>query len=233
MKDFLIVANIKNNLLVKDIITYLEQIKEYDGNNLVICPPSIYIPYFLKNKFDVGIQNVCHEICTGEILPIQASDMGIKYTIVGHSDRRILLNESEIDINKKVQDSVNNGLKVILCVGETLEEKSMMKTTRVLNRQLQSGLRNVKNFENIIIAYEPIWAIGTGKTPNNQDIKDAVTYIKEVVSSISGYNDIHVIYGGSVDLENIELLKKIPNLNGVLVGKSSLDADKLIELTKK
>ena len=183
MKDFLVVANLKSSLLAKDLVPYLNTINECKEKNLVICPTSIYVPYFLKHNYKVGLQNIFYDdvSCTGEITAKQASSIGISYVIVGHSDRRKNFNETEGDINKKIKNCLDSGLKVILCVGESLEEKNMMKTSRVLKRQLMSDLRGINELDNVYIAYEPIWAIGTNKIPSNQDIKEVSKYIKEIV----------------------------------------------------
>ena len=123
---FLVVANLKFNMLVSDIAVYLKKINTLENKNLVICPTSIYTPYFLKQNYKVGLQNVYFESeghYTGEISPLQASKMGVEFAIVGHSDRRIYFGEDDVDINKKVLECLKNNLKVILCVGETNEEK--------------------------------------------------------------------------------------------------------------
>lgn len=234
MKDFLVVANLKSSLLAKDLVPYLNTINECKEKNLVICPTSIYVPYFLKHNYQVGLQNIFYDdvSCTGEITAKQASSIGISYVIVGHSDRRKNFNETEGDINKKIKNCLDSGLKVILCVGESLEEKNMMKTSRVLKRQLMSDLRGINELDNVYIAYEPIWAIGTNKIPSNQDIKEVSKYIKEIVLETNNYQDIKVLYGGSVDENNIELIKKVPNICGVLIGHNSLDVKKLLKIVE-
>lgn len=236
MKQFLVVANLKMNLLTKDLIPYLNIVNECKEKNLIMFPSSIYIPYFLKHEYQVGIQNVYYEnesSYTGEISPKQASSMGVSYALIGHSDRRLHFNETDADINKKIIKCLESGLKVILCIGETLEERNMMKTSRVLKRQLMSDLRGVTDFSNVYIAYEPIWAIGTGRTPSNQDIKDVVNYIKEMVLELNQYEDVKVLYGGSIDENNIDFVKMIPNICGVIVGNHSKDARKILKIVQK
>lgn len=235
MKEFLVVANLKTNLLAKDLIPYLNTINECKEKRLVICPTSIYVPYFLKHDYQVGMQNINYEegSYTGEVSPKQAVSIGISHVIIGHSNRRTKFNETDSDINKKIINCLENGLKVILCIGETLEERNMMKTSRVLKRQLMSDLRGVNNLDNVYIAYEPIWAIGSGKTPSNQDIKEVTKYIKEIVFELNKYEDVKVLYGGSIDEENIELISRIPNISGVLVGNTSVDAKKLLTIVEK
>lgn len=235
MNHFLVVANLKTGLLAHDLVSYLKEINQYDGNNLVICPTSIYVPYFLKQKYKVGLQNIHYENSisnTGEITPSQAAGIGVKYVIIGHSQRK-KVNETDNDINKKVIESVKQGLNVILCVGETKEERDMVKTSVVLKKQLTHALRNVSDFSHIIIAYEPIWAIETSKLPSNQDISSVASYIKQIVFELYNYDDIKVMYGGSIDDNNIDMIKKISNICGVLVGITALNPKKLLTIVEK
>lgn len=236
MKSFLVVANLKMNLSAKQLIPYLNKINSYSKNNLVICPTSIYIPYFLKHSYKVGIQNIFYEnegSYTGEISPFQASSLGIEYAIVGHSNRRILFHETDLEIHKKIMKCLENKLKVVVCIGETLEEKNMMKTSSVLKKQIMMDLRGIQDLSNVYIAYEPVWAIGSKKVPSNQDIKDTVNYIKELVMESNQYENVKVLYGGSIDEENIELITKISNIDGILLGNSALNAEQLLTIMKK
>ena len=158
--------------------------------------------------------------------------MKIKFTILGHSERRIFFKETDIDINKKIHEAIKYNMKVIFCIGETLEERNLLKTTKVLKRQLVNGLKDIDEtmYDNIIIAYEPVWAIGTNITPTNKEIKDAVDYIKMVLNEILGKNNIRILYGGSVNKKNIKELNKIDNISGFLVGGASTDADKFLKI---
>lgn len=232
----LIVGNLKMNLLADDISNYIKQLEGQKLNEqIVICPSSIYIPYFLKQSYKVGIQNIFFRgkgAYTGEISPSQAASLGVKYAIVGHSERRGYFNESDQDINKKVVMALKNGLEVILCIGETAEEKNLLKTACILKRQLLNGLRNLEEqqLNHITIAYEPVWAIGTNVIPTNKDIEDSILYIKGIVSEYLKYEDIPVMYGGSVNDENILELNKIPNVSGFLVGGASTDAKKFLKI---
>ena len=208
MENKIIIANHKMNMDAKEISTYLSELGKIDTKNVVICPTSIYIPYFLKKKFKVGIQNTfIHESgsYTGEVSPKQARSLGVSYTILGHSERRIYLDETDTFINKKVLEALANGLKVILCIGETLEEKNMLKTDRILKRQVINALRDVELVDNVIIAYEPIWAIGTGIVPSNKEISSTISYIKTIIDNLYHDNDVKIIYGGSVTEKNINI----------------------------
>lgn len=230
----IVVANLKMNLTVIEISNYLEEIKEViNSKRVVICPTSIYIPYFLKKKYSVGIQNIAETedgAYTGEVSAGQVSSMGIKYAIVGHSERRQLFSETDTVVNKKVLLGIKNKLTIILCIGETKEEKDMLKTDRVLKRQLINALRDINNsdIKNIIIAYEPIWSIGTGNIPKNKDIITITMFIKGIVNNLYHEEiDIPVLYGGSVNEKNIGELNEIEEISGVLVGGASLNAKKI------
>lgn len=235
----IVVANLKMNMMASSIDSYLNYInKKIETEDFIVCPTSIYVPYFLNKKYSVGIQNVFFKnegAYTGEVSARQARSLGIKYTIIGHSERRTYFDESETDINKKVLQALNNNLKVIFCVGETLEEKNLLKTDKVLKRQLTYGLKNIKieDLENIYIAYEPVWSIGSGNVLDNETIEKIVYYIKSIVMSMYDINDVNVLYGGSVDDKNIKILNKIKNISGFLVGSASLDPKKITNIVKE
>lgn len=232
----IIIGNLKMNLLAADISEYLEKINMSElGEQVIICPSTIYIPYFLKQSYKVGIQNIFFRdsgAYTGEISAAQVASLGVKYAMIGHSERRLYFKESDQDINKKIVVALKYGLEVILCIGETGEEKNLLKTARVLKRQLLNALRNLeeKDFDHIVIAYEPVWAIGTNVLPTNKDITDTISYIKGIVSEYFRYEDIPVIYGGSVNDKNIEELNKIPNVSGFLVGGASTNPKEFLKI---
>lgn len=222
----LIVGNLKNYMTASDIAKYLKKIDKIEG--VVICPSNFFIPYFLKKKFDVGIQNIyLDKTCTGEITAKQAKSLGISYAIIGHSERRNNFNETNMEINEKIKEAINDNLKVILCIGETLEEKGNNQTLEILEKQIKECLDNI-SLDNIIIAYEPIWAIGTNIIPTVNEIEENIKKIKEIVNK-----DIKVLYGGSVNSNNISDIIKVTD--GVLIGKASTDIDeflKIIEVVK-
>jgi len=233
MENKLIIANHKMNMDANQVNEYLKELGKIENKNVVICPTSIYIPYFLKKKYKVGIQNTfIHDSgsYTGEVSPNQAKSLGVSYTILGHSERRIYLDETDTLINKKVLEALNAGLKVILCIGETLEERNMLRTDRVLKRQVINALRNVEQIDNIIIAYEPIWAIGTGIVPTNKEISATNSYIKTIVDNLYPDNNVKIIYGGSVNEKNIKELNKIKEVDGFLVGGASLNTKAFLKI---
>lgn len=232
MANKLIVGNIKMNMRFGEIANYLQLFKNIDSKNIVICPSYIYIPYFLKYKFDVGSQNVCANLdggYTGEISAKQLASIGVKYTIVGHSERRINLGETDIDINKKIKCSLKSKLKVILCVGETLEELNMLKKDIVLKKQIRNALYDIEDLSDVYIAYEPVWSIGTNKIPTNEEIEKTILYIKQLVFDMFN-KEIKVIYGGSINEKNISKLNKIDILDGFLIGSASINPNQFIQI---
>ena len=225
-KNKLIVGNQKMYMSPNEVGEYLKSIiGKITTSNVIICPSSIYIPYFLKHKFSVGVQNVCSDnegARTGEISAKQVSDFGIKYSLVGHSERRINFFEDNDLINKKIKNLLEHNIKPILCIGETNEEKNLLKTNKVLKSEIVTCLKNInaEDFDKIIIAYEPIWEIGTNRIPTMEEIKNNVKYIKETIRKIYK-TEVKVLYGGSINTNNIEKLNKIDCLDGFLIGGSS------------
>ena len=224
----LVVANLKMSMTTSDVNNYLKKVCSLNNRSLIICPTAIYIPYFLKQSFAVGIQNVYKEdlgAYTGEISPLQAYTMGVRYVILGHSERRNYFKETNEMINEKIKASLKNSLTVILCIGETKEERDLLKTKSILKKQLLTCLDGV-DIKNILIAYEPVWAIGTKVTPANNEIEDTINFIKDVVWELKEEH-VSVLYGGSVDDSNIQKLNTIRNVDGFLVGGASTHYDKL------
>ena len=212
----MIIGNLKTYMNKDDVDTYLKEIENIKVP-IVLCPTSIYIPYFLKHNFYIGLQDISPNdevTCTGDILASQAVSMGISYVIVGHSERRKF--ETPEDINKKILAANKYNITPILCVGE---EKKSRKTKKIIEQYLRKCLKNTL-VSKVIIAYEPSWAIGSDTIPSNKEIIDVVTFIREFVK-LEYNTDVRVIYGGSVTKENVSNLKLIDNLDGILVGNSS------------
>jgi triosephosphate isomerase len=227
----LVVGNMKMNLSATEINKYLKIIDKKEYNKQVIfCPSNIYLPYFIGNKYGVGIQNISEYesgAYTGEVSALQVSSMKIDYVLVGHSERREYYKETDDLVRTKLAIALKSKLKVILCIGETEAERDSLSTYKVLKHQLTVALKGMDNeyYKNIIIAYEPVWSIGTGKVPTNTEIEDTITFIKKMVMDLCNTN-IRVLYGGSVNDENIEDLNTIPNVDGYLVGGASIKLDK-------
>ena len=216
------------------VVNFLNKFKKKKFVKVIYCPPSTLIRPMskkLKNSsIEVGAQN-CHEnetfgAFTGSVNSKMLKDVGAKYVIIGHSENR---NFGETDklINLKIKSAIKSGLKVIFCVGETYKEKRKKITNKILNKQMSLGLKKIRNKKNIIIAYEPVWAIGTGLIPNSKDLRKTVDFIK-------GKNkNLKVLYGGSVNPKNINELKNIKNIDGFLIGGAFQDPKKFIDIIKK
>ena len=229
-----IFANMKMNLSYNEIKDYINQTKEFK-DNFVVIPSSIYIPYFKENNYHIGIQNISkydNGAYTGDISTTQVKSLDIDYVLIGHSERRLVFNETLEDINTKMIKSKEQDLKIILCIGETKKQKIEGLTKQVLKEQIESAFKNINSISNIIIAYEPVWSIGTGIIPTNDDIFDITNYIKQIINNI--YNkDIDVLYGGSVNEKNIKDLNLISNLSGYLIGGASLNPNKLYKIIEE
>ena len=235
MKNKLVVANLKMNMDYEEVESYLEIVKkEVCSDDVVICPTSIFLPLFLNHDFKVGVQNLFYKskgAYTGEVSPRQAKSIGVTHAILGHSERRLYFNETDEEIAKKVKEAIKYNLKVILCIGETETERSMLKTSIVLKRQLLNVINNLDAdmFPNLIIAYEPIWAIGTGLVPTPDEISKTADYIRGILLSKTRY-DVPILYGGSVDDKNIAMLNEIAEIDGVLVGGASTVPAKFLKI---
>ncbi len=224
-----LVCNFKNKLCKEDILAYNKSLGDISSKTkLVMCPSLIYLPFFTKNGYDLGVQDISSfldKTITGEIDAMQAKSMGVKYVIVGHSERRIYKHEINIDFINKINNAQQAHLDVIYLVGETDIEKNTGRTYEVLEKQISEVLNNVK-IKNIILAYEPVWAIGTGKTMDAKEIKDTITFINDLI--MEKYEQkLDVLYGGSINDENIKDFCNIKGLSGFLVGGASLDSNKV------
>lgn len=233
-----LVCNFKNKLLKDDIVKYNKSLGDIETKvKLVLCPPSIYLGMFEKSGYELGVQDISSFIdktITGEIEASQVRSLGAKYVIVGHSERRIYKHEINIDFINKINNAIENGLNIIYAIGETLSEKENGRTYEVLEKQISEVLNNVE-IKNIMIAYEPVWAIGTGKVPEADEIKENIKFINDII--MENYEEkLDILYGGSVNDTNIGKLCTIKGLNGFLVGGASLDTNKvkgmLIEMEK-
>ena len=195
---------------------------------VVICAPYVYLPVLSGLK--LGAQNIYFEekgAFTGEISAGMIKDLGVEYVIIGHSERRKYFGETDELVNKKIKKALESGLKVIFCIGETAEERDAGQKNEVLERQLKIGLTGVDNLESINIAYEPVWAIGTGNNCGVDETKESINFIKEFVRS-----DTRIIYGGSVKSENSGDYIKLAGANGLLVGGASLNPEEFVKIVK-
>ena len=243
--NMIFVANWKMNGNFSDIskakiLNKLIKQRKFKRNKVVYCPPYTLIKSFSDNfkktNISVGAQNCHHQseygAKTGSINCKLIKSSGAKYVIIGHSESRI---EGETDnlLNKKIQSAIKENLNIIFCIGETLNQKKKKQTSKILKNQLFNGLRNIKNFKNISIAYEPVWAIGTGIVPKKSELERNMKLIKTYLKKLKRNNSIKVLYGGSVKPDNASKLSKIKEIEGFLIGGSSLNAKKFVDIIKK
>lgn len=234
MENKIIIGNMKMYMNIDEIKNYLNVVDSKLSDNVIICPSNIYIPYFLDKNILVGVQNVYYEdngAYTGEISVEQIVNMGIKYAIVGHSERRDYFLETDYEVNKKLIKILESKINVILCIGEGIDDRNSFMTENVLRQQIEISLNNVSKSwgKNIIIAYEPRWAIGTGMTPSNVEISDVIKFIKSFVLNNYGMN-LKVVYGGSVNENNINILKDIDIVDGFMIGGCCTNANKFLSI---
>jgi len=232
--------NFKSSIkLTKDIISEVK--KNNIKHDVIIFPPSLYlIPIKNINKneiINIGSQNVSaynDGAFTGEISATMLNDSKIKYCLVGHSERRHILNENDSLLSDKVSRLHENNIKVVYCIGETLEEYKNKKTKTILKMQIKSLFNNLnksKKYNKVIIAYEPVWAIGTGLIPSSKELSDTFRYINNTVTSLSRSNkSIKLLYGGSVSPDNAKRLMETNYMDGLLIGGASLIAKKFIDI---
>ena len=203
---------------------------------IVYCPPNTLIrpmsKRLKKTKLEVGAQN-CHEsekygAYTGHVNSKMLKNVGAKYVILGHSENR-QSGETDKLINLKIKNAIKSNLKVIFCIGETLSEKRKKITKKILAKQIKNGLKSIKDTSKVIIAYEPVWSIGTGLIPKSNDLLDSISYIKSKFNKKTP----KVLYGGSVNNKNIAQLKDINNIDGFLIGGASQSSKKFIDIIKK
>jgi len=228
-------GNIKSLNTLDKVIKFSKS-KEINKGRLIYCPPFTLLSSFLK-KFqncliDIGAQN-CHESNdygphTGFINSKMLKNVGANYVIIGHSENREK-GETDKIINQKIQSAIKAKLKIIFCIGETLKQKKNGKTKSVLRKQIKYGLNKISKKTNLFIAYEPVWSIGTGKIPKMKDLEQTVKFIKSNFKE----KKPKILYGGSVNPNNIKYLKTIKELDGFLIGGASQNSKKFIDIVKK
>lgn len=229
-----IIANLKMNPIsekeAEEIFNfYQEKNQIFNGVNLIVAPPYIYLKLAKEKGLEVAAQNCFYErsgAYTGEISPLMLKDLGVEYVILGHSERRIM-GESNDLIAKKTKAVLENNLMPILCVGEAKEE---LKTReKIIKEQLKSVFSTIAS-DRIIIAYEPRWAIGTGEFCNPQIAAEVHQFIKLFIKDEFGIDNLVVLYGGSVDSQNIEMFLNQSNIDGALVGGASLNKEEFAKI---
>ena len=245
MRKKIIAGNWKMNMLPNEAIQFIEElaplVKDTE-NEVILCVPYIDLFYALltaqNTNIKIGAQNMHfaeNGAYTGEVSGKMLKSINVEYVIIGHSERRQYFNETDETVNKKVKAAFENGLKPIVCVGETLEQRESGKVEEIITNQTKLALDGLTNeqVENTIIAYEPIWAIGTGKTATKEDANDAVKAIRKKIAEIYGQNvadGVIIQYGGSVKSSNAKELFSMSDIDGALVGGASLKADEFSKI---
>lgn len=245
MRIPIIAGNWKMNKIRDEALQFIyavnQEVPPADEVQTVICAPFILLRSLVKRQGDhlrIGAQNMYHEDAgayTGEISPLMLSNTGVKYVILGHSERRQLFHETDEMINKKVLKAVEYDLIPIICVGEDLERREQGTTNAFVEAQVLAALKGLtpEQVKGVVIAYEPIWAIGTGKTATPEVANETCGYIRFVIEREYGKDvadAIRILYGGSVNPDNIKALMAEEHIDGALIGGASLDIDSFIKM---
>jgi len=242
----LIAGNWKMNTTVAEaerlVLEMLERLDRIEGVEKVLCPPSVSlvaVSMMVQNSsIKLGAQNMYFEAkgaYTGEISPLMLSEL-CEFVILGHSERRWYFGETDDIVNKKVRAALTNKLKPILCVGERLEENEAGKTEEVINRQVRAALSGIEPVRDLVIAYEPVWAIGTGRAASSKQAAATIQSIRDIVSRVwsgSTAQDLRILYGGSVTSTNITEFVSHREIDGALVGGASLKADEFVGIVER
>ena len=225
--------------IINLVNNYINKIKS-KKSRIIFCVPSTLISYFSnrlkKSNIFIGAQN-CHYLDeygshTGSINSKMIKSAGAKYVILGHSENRI---EGDTDnlINNKIKSAIKNNLVVVFCIGETLKQRKQNLTNKILSMQIDKGLKLVKSLNKIIVSYEPVWSIVTGKIPTHKELNNAVSFIKyKLNKKFHNKHSVKIIYGGSVNAKNIGKLITIQGINGFLIGGASQSEKKFIDIIK-
>jgi triosephosphate isomerase len=224
------------------VLEMLEKLDRIEGVEKVLCPPFVSlvgISMMLQgSSVKLGAQNMYFEAkgaYTGEISPLMLREL-CEFVILGHSERRWYFKETDEIVNKKVKAALANKLKPILCVGERLEENEAGKTEEVVNRQVMGALNDIESVRDLVIAYEPVWAIGTGKAASGAQAAATIQFIRDVVAKLWNKGiaqDLRILYGGSVTSANIAEFISHPEIDGALVGGASLKAEEFVSIVEQ
>ena len=232
MRKPIIAGNWKMHKTIAEALEFVNEVKDRVNNDkveAVICAPFTLLKDLKQatkgTNIKIGAQNMHFEekgAFTGEISPLMLKELDMDYVVIGHSERRQYFNETDETVNKKVLKALEVGIDPILCVGETLEEREAGNTKDVCKVQVEKALENVskEDLAKVVIAYEPVWAIGTGKTATSEDANDVIAYIREVVANLYGElaNEVRIQYGGSVKPSNVAEIMNQSDIDGALVG---------------
>lgn len=245
MRKPIIAGNWKMHKTINEAKSFVEEIKgsiKETDVEAVICAPYTILKDLKEvtkgTNIKVGAQNMHFEengAFTGEISPLMLKELEIDYVIIGHSERRQYFNETDETVNKKVKKALEHSIIPIMCVGESLEQREAGDTKSIVKSQVEKGLQGInhEDIKKIVVAYEPIWAIGTGKTASSEDANEVIAYIREVIKNVSSEDiseEIRIQYGGSVKPSNVEEIMNQSDIDGALVGGASLEPKDFIEL---
>ena len=249
MRKLLIAGNWKMNKTISEAINLMNTIKagvyQVTGVDMLVCPPFVALSAIAKclerTTIELGAQNMysgTEGAYTGEISPLMLKDIGCRYVILGHSERRSYFKETDAMINKKVILGLQFNLIPIVCIGETLEERERGVTKEVVKKQFEGSLKDLskEHIENVVIAYEPVWAIGTGRNATPQQAEEVHKYIRQLITHAydrSLSENVRILYGGSITPDNIADLVKKDNIDGGLVGGASIKAESFIQIVMK
>ena len=245
MRRKVIAGNWKMNMLPNEAINFIEELTPLVSdtkNEVILCVPYTDLFYSVLNvqgtNIKIGAQNMHWEekgAYTGEVSAQMLKSIGVEYVIIGHSERRQYFNETDETVNKKIKSAFNVGLKPIVCVGESLEERESGKAVEKVTNQVKLALEGLteNQVEDVIIAYEPIWAIGTGKTATSEDANNMIKQIRQEISKLYGQivaERVIIQYGGSVKSSNSKELFSTSDIDGALVGGASLKSDEFAKI---
>lgn len=238
MRKPIIAGNWKMNKTAAEAVTLVEELKPLVAKakcEVVLCVPytDLYVvgEAIKDTKIKLGAENVAWAdkgAFTGEISAEMLKELGVEYVIIGHSERRQYFGETDETVNKRTKQALANGLKPIVCVGETLTEREKNRTKRVLKKQITEGLCGIEDFTDVVVAYEPVWAIGTGKTATKEDANETIGYIRRIIGNTFGKEvskELRIQYGGSMNPANAKDLMSMRNIDGGLIGGASLKAE--------
>ena len=238
MRKPIIAGNWKMNKTAKQAVELIDALKPLVAKSkpeVVVCVPYtdlwVVAEAIKGSKIKLGAENVAwadNGAFTGEISAEMLKEIGVEYVIIGHSERRQYFGETDATVNARTKQALKNELKPIVCVGETLEEREKRRTNKVLKKQIVEGLAGIEDFTNVVIAYEPVWAIGTGKTATAEDANKTIAYIRRVMKGEFGEEvakNIRIQYGGSMKPGNAKELMAQRNIDGGLIGGAALKAE--------
>jgi len=226
-----LISNFKENKTLNEVQLYEDELRKkgISNINVIMCPSFPFLHVFKGKSYTLGAQDVSKYqggSYTGEVSAKQLASLNVKYVLVGHSERRLHFKEKSTDLVEKIGGSFANGIIPILCIGESKEEHNNKKTNQILEKQLATVMNDFtrEELKNLIIAYEPVWAIGTGIIPTTKEIAEIITFIKTLINNYYEL-DLPVIYGGSITKDNINNFLEIDNIAGFLVGGTSLEIE--------